>query len=322
MQKVKLANSEISVSALCLGTDLIGSKIDRETSFRLLDLFREQGGTFIDTGNFYAAWLPGCQGGESETTIGLWMKDRAARNEMVISTKLGFDYPGCPGGLNAVEIERECEKSLRRLQTERLDLFYAHRDDPQTPLEETMAAFDRLLRAGKVRAIGASNLRVWRIAEANTVSRNHGWARYSVVEQRYTYLRPRHGADFGPQVCITEDLEDYCRSCELTLVGYSVLLQGAYTRSDRSVPAQYAGPDADLRLAALRQVAHEVGADANQVVIAWMRQSDPPVLPIVAGSRPEQLRQNIAALGIRLNEDQMQQLNTAGNPEINKAWLR
>ena len=322
MQKVKLANSGISVSALALGTDSIGSKIDRETSFRLLDLFREQGGTFIDTGNFYAAWLPGCQGGESETTIGQWMKDRAARNEMVVSTKLGFDYPGCPGGLSAVEIERECDKSLRRLQTERLDLFYAHRDDPQTPLEETMAAFDRLLHAGKVRAIGASNLRVWRIAEANAVSRDHERAQYSVVEQRHTYLRPRHGADFGPQLCINEDLKDYCRSSGLALVGYSVLLQGAYTRSDRPVPAQYAGPDADERLAALQQVAGEVGADANQVVIAWMRQSDPPVLPIIAGSRPEQLRQNIGALAIRLNEDQMQRLNTAGNPDVKKAWLR
>src|SRR5215831_20866002 len=104
MQKVKLANSGISVSALALGTDSIGSKIDRETSFRLLDLFREQGGTFIDTGNFYAAWLPGCQGGESETTIGQWMKERGARKEMVVATKVGFDYPGSPGGLSASEI--------------------------------------------------------------------------------------------------------------------------------------------------------------------------------------------------------------------------
>jgi aryl-alcohol dehydrogenase-like predicted oxidoreductase len=322
MQKLKLANSDIEVSALCLGTDSIGSKIDRETSFRLLDLFREQGGTFIDTGNFYAAWLPGCQGGESETTIGQWMKDRGTRKEMVISTKLGFDYPGCPGGLSAVEIQRECEKSLRRLQTESLDLFYAHRDDANTPLEETMAAFDGLIRTGKVRAIGASNLRVWRIAEANTVSRHHGWAGYAVVEQRHTYLRPRHGADFGPQICISEELKDYCRSSGLALVGYSVLLQGAYTRPDRPVPAQYAGPEADQRLAALRQVAQEVGTDPNQVVIAWLRQGDPPVLPIIAGSRPEQLRQNIAALGIRLTEDQMQRLNTAGNPEVKKAWLR
>jgi aryl-alcohol dehydrogenase-like predicted oxidoreductase len=322
MQKLKLGNSDVQVSSLCLGTDLIGSKIDRETSFRLLDLFREQGGTFIDTGNFYAAWLPDCQGGESETTIGQWMKDRAARNEMVVSTKLGFDYPGCSGGLNKVEIQRECEKSLRRLQTETLDLFYAHRDDAQTPLEETMEAFDRLIRSGKVRAIGASNLRVWRIAEANAVSRHHRFSQYSVVEQRYTYLRPRHGADFGPQVCVTEELKDYCRCHGLMLVGYSVLLQGAYTRSDRPVPAQYAGPEADQRLAALREVAREVGADPNQVIIAWMRQSDPSVLPIVAGSQPEQLRQNIAALRISLNPDQMERLNTAGNPEVKKAWLR
>jgi aryl-alcohol dehydrogenase-like predicted oxidoreductase len=322
MQKMELGNSAVQVSALCLGTDLIGSKIDRETSFRLLDLFREQGGTFIDTGNFYAAWLPGCQGGESETTIGQWMKDRAARGEMVLSTKLGFDYPGCSGGLNKAEIERECEKSLKRLQTETLDLFYAHRDDPQTPFEETMEAFAHLIKAGKVRAIGASNLKVWRIAEANTVSRHHGWPQYSAIEQRYTYLRPRHGADFGPQICVTEDTKDYCRFCEITLIGYSILLQGAYTRQDRPVPAQYAGPEADERLTALREVARQVGADPTQVIIAWMRQSDPSVLPIVAGSRTEQLRQNIVALGIRLNEDQMQRLNTAGNPEIKKAWLR
>jgi aryl-alcohol dehydrogenase-like predicted oxidoreductase len=322
MQKIKFANSGIEVSALCLGTDLIGSKIDRETSFRLLDLFREQGGTFIDTGNFYAAWLPGCQGGESETTIGLWMKDRKARGKMVISTKLGFDYPGCPGGLNRVEIQRECENSLRRLQSETLDVLYAHRDDAQTPLEETMEAFDRLIQAGKVRAIGASNLRVWQIAEANTVSRHHKWSQYSVIEQRHTYLRPRHGADFGPQVCVTEDLKDFSRSHGITLLGYSVLLQGAYTRADRPVPAQYAGPDADHRLKALSEVAREVGADPNQVVIAWMRQSDPPILPIIAGSRPEQLLQNIGALNIILSADQMERLNTAGNPDVKKAWLR
>ncbi len=322
MDKIKLGKTGLQVSALCFGTDLIGSKINRETSFQLLDLFREQGGTFIDTGNFYAAWLPGCQGGESETTIGQWMKERGTRNEMVISTKLGFDYPGCPGGLSAIEIQRECEKSLRRLQTDHLDLFYAHRDDPQTPLEETMGAFDRLIRAGKVRAIGASNLKVWRIAEANTVGQHHGYAQYGVVEQRHTYLRPRHGADFGPQICINEDLKDCCRARGLGLVGYSVLLQGAYTRADRPVPAQYAGPDADQRLAVLRQVAKEVGADANQVVIAWMRESEPPVLPIVAGSRPEQLRQNIAALKIKLSDEQMQRLSTAGNPDVKQAWLR
>ena len=106
MKKVRLAKSDVEVSTLCMGTDLIGSRIDRETSFQLFDLFRERGGTFIDTGNFYAAWLPGCQGGESETTIGAWMKERRARNQVAIATKLGFDYPGCAGGLSAEQIRR------------------------------------------------------------------------------------------------------------------------------------------------------------------------------------------------------------------------
>lgn len=322
MDKVRLGGSDTEVSALCFGTDLVGSRISRETSFQLLDLFRENGGTFVDTGNFYAAWLPGCQGGESESTIGAWMKDRGARDGMVIATKLGFDYPGSEGGLNAAEIERECEKSLRRLQTDHLDLYYAHRDDRETPLEETMEAFDRLVRAGKVRALGASNLKGWRIAEANTVSRINGWAPYSAIEQRHTYLHPRHGADFGPQICIHDDLKDFSRATGVTLIGYSILLQGAYTRGDRPVPVQYAGPEADERLAALREVAAEVGATPNQTVIAWMRQSDPPVLPIIAGSRPEQVLENIGALSVTLSEDQMRRLDTAGSPQVEKAWLR
>lgn len=322
MQRLKLGSSDVEVSALCFGTDLIGSRIDREMSFRLLDLFRENGGTFVDTGNFYSAWLPGCKGGESETTIGQWMKDRGCRDEMVIATKLGFDYPGCEGGLSSTEIERECEKSLRRLGAERLDLYYAHRDDAQTPLDETMGSFDRLLRSGKVRAIGASNLKVWRIAEANTVARAHGWTGYCAVEQRHTYFRPRHGADFGPQICIHEDTKDYARARGLTLIAYSALLQGAYTRQDRPVPAQYAGPDADARLEVLKAVADESGATLNQVVIAWLLQGEPFVLPIVAGSRPEQLRENLNALKVTLSGDQIRRLDEAGNPDTKQAWLR
>jgi aryl-alcohol dehydrogenase-like predicted oxidoreductase len=322
MRKLKLGMTGIEVSALCFGTDLIGSRIDCRSAFQLLDLFCEQGGTFLDTGNFYAAWVSGCQGGESETTLGLWMRERNNRDRMVISTKLGFDYPGCAGGLSAAEIERECEKSLRRLQTDRIDVYYAHRDDPDTPLEETMEAFTRLIRAGKVRAIGASNLRVWRIAEANTVAAAHGLAEYAVVEQRHTYLRPRHGADFGPQICIGDELKSYSRAHSTRLIGYSVLLQGAYTRPDRPVPPQYAGPESDQRLAELGEVAREMGATPNQVVIGWMLQSDPVVLPIVAGSRPEQVLENINALGVRLSSEQLSRLDTAGTPDVRKAWLR
>jgi aryl-alcohol dehydrogenase-like predicted oxidoreductase len=305
-----------------MGTDLIGSKIDRETSFKLLDFYRENGGTLVDTANFYASWLPGFKGGESETTIGLWMKERSNRDQMVVSSKLAFDYPGCDGGLSAAEIQRECDKSLKRLQTDRIDLYYAHRDDHATPLEEIMQAFDGLVKAGKVRAIGASNLSLWRIAQANTISRINNWAGYSVVEQRYTYLRPRHGADFGPQIFISQELKEYARAHEIALIGYSVLLQGAYTRTDREVPMQFAGPDSEERLAVLKAVASEAGCSVPQAIIAWLRQSDPPILPIIAGSRIEQLRENIAALDITLSADQMRRLDVAGNPVLKHAWIQ
>jgi aryl-alcohol dehydrogenase-like predicted oxidoreductase len=241
---------------------------------------------------------------------------------MVISTKLAFDYPGCPGGLSAGEIERECDKSLRRLQTDRIDLYYAHRDDRQTTLEETMEAFSRLIQAGKVRALGASNLAAWRIVEANGVAQAKGWTPYSVVEQRYTYLRPRHGANFGPQIFITSELKDYAESRAIRLIGYSILLQGAYTRPERELPAQFAGPDADARLAALKLVAGEVGCSPNQVIIAWMRQSTPSILPIIAGSKIDQLEENIAALDVKLTGEQMRHLDTAGDPVIERAWLQ
>jgi aryl-alcohol dehydrogenase-like predicted oxidoreductase len=321
MDTVQLGHSGIEVSALCLGTDLFGSKRDKPTSFQLLDHFYESGGRFIDTANFYANWLDGFRGGESESVIGEWMKERGIRDGMVIASKVAFDYPGCPGGLSASEIERECEKSLRRLQTERIDLYYSHKDDRATPLEETMEVFDRLVRAGKVRAIGASNLTSWRIAQANQLSKTRGWATYCAVEQRYTYLRPRHGADFGPQIFINEDLKDYARSTGTTLVGYSILLSGAYTRGASNLPLQFAGPDAEARMAALDAVATELGASANQTLIAWMRQSDPPVLPIVAASRTEQLTENIAALGITISADQMARLNKAGNPD-GGGWIQ
>jgi aryl-alcohol dehydrogenase-like predicted oxidoreductase len=322
VNKVQLGKSGVQVSALALGTDLFGTKIDRDTCFNLLDYFTERGGTFLDTANFYASWLPGCKGGESESTIGEWIKARGARDRVAIATKLAFDYPGCSGGLSAGEIERECEKSLRRLQTDRIDLYYSHRDDRQTPLEETMQAFHRLIKGGKVRAIGASNLRVWRIAEANAISSAKGWTGYSAVEQRYTYLRPRHGADFGPQLVIGDEMKDFAQASGITLIAYSVLLRGAYTRSDRELPVQFVGADAEERLTTLRQVAAEAGCTPNQVIIAWMRQSVPAVLPIVAASRRENLEENIAALEVALSAEQMDRLNSAGNSDLKQGWIQ
>ena len=322
MNHVQLGTSGVQASALAMGTDVLGSKIDRETSFSLLDFYFENGGTLIDTGNFYASWLPGCSGGESETVIGAWMRERGNRDQLLVGSKLAFDYPGCDGGLSAPEIERECDKSLKRLNTDRLDVYYAHRDDLATPQEETMAAFNRLVVAGKVRVLGASNLSVWRIAEANAIARANGYATYQLIQQRYTYLRPRHGADFGPQIFLNEETKAFARQHGIGLVAYSVLLQGAYTRPERPLPAQFSGVDSDERVAMLKSVADELGVSPNQVVIAWMRQSEPAVLPIIAGSMKEQLKENIDALGITLSADQMKRLTSAGDPTILATWLQ
>jgi aryl-alcohol dehydrogenase-like predicted oxidoreductase len=322
MEMRKLRQADIEVSSLAMGSDLIGSKIDRESAFKLFDFYHGHGGNFIDTANMYAEWMPGCSGGESETTIGAWMKERKNRSRIVVSTKVGFPYPGSSGGLSAGEIERECEKSLKRLQTDVIDIYQAHLDDRATPLEETMAAFQRLVESGKVRAVGASNVTLWRIAEGNVIARHQGWKGFALVEQRHTYLRPRHGADFGPQIGVTAELKDFVQAHELDLVGYSVLMQGAYGRPDRPVPAQFAGSDADDRLAALNAVAAETGRSANQVVIAWIRQGKPSILPIIAGSRIEQLEENIAALDLTLSPEQMRTLDTAGDPLIERAWLK
>jgi len=322
VDKVRLGKSGIEASALAMGSDVLGSKIDRAATFTLLDFYFDRGGNLIDTANFYASWLPGCKGGESELVIGAWMKERGNRNQLLVSSKLAFDYPGSSGGLSAGEIERECEKSLSRLQTDHLDIYYAHRDDFNTPQEETMFAFDRLVKAGKVRVLGASNLPIWRIAQANSIAKANHWSEFQVIQQRYTYVRPRHGADFGPQIFLSQDIKAFAEHHGIALVAYSVLLQGAYTRPERPLPAQFAGVDSDERVRTLNSVAGELGVSPNQVVIAWMRQCHPSVLPIIAGSRTEQLRENIDALALTLSDEQMQKLNTAGNPLILEAWLQ
>ncbi len=319
MKKQFLGKSGLEVSQLALGTDLIGSKIDQRTSFALFNFYRGHGGNFLNTANFYASWLPGCHGREREGAIGAWMKQRKNRDDMIISSKLRFDYPRSPGGLTAQEIQKECEKSLIRLQTYGIDLYYTHRDDQATPMEETMEAFHRLIEQGKVRAVGASNLAVWRIVMANVLAEKNGWTPYCVVEQRYTYLRPRHGADFGPQIFISSELKDYALSNGIALVGYFVLVQGAYTRTEREIPAQFAGQDSDQLLTCLKSVAAEVGCSPNQVVIAWIRQSQPSILPIIAGSKIEQLKENIDALNLVLSKEQMQKLTSAGDPDIKRA---
>lgn len=174
-----------------------------------------------------------------------------------------------------------------------------------------MEAFDQLVRAGKVRLIGASNYLAWRLEEARWISRQHEWVEFCCIQQRYTYVRPKVGASFGSQLAVNDDLLDYCRARGMTLLAYSSLLGGSYVRSNQPFPEQYLGPDTEARLATLRAVAEELGATANQVILAWMAQSELCVIPLVAASTREQMKENLDALEIRLSAEQMARLNDA-----------
>jgi aryl-alcohol dehydrogenase-like predicted oxidoreductase len=311
MKAVPLGNTGAKVSAFCLGTMYFGSRTGKQTSYRLLDRYVDAGGSFLDTANIYAHWVSGYVGGESETLLGEWMRERKNRSQMFVATKVGFQYPGIELGLRARQIEEECDKSLRRLGVDTIDLYYSHVDDRNTPIEETMEAFDRLVKAGKVRLIGASNFLAWRLEEVRWVSQTHGWAEYCCIQQRHTYIRPKPGTGFDPQVAANDDLLDYCRVRGTTMLAYSPLLSGAYGRDDRAFAKQYLGPDTDARVAALKAVAKEVGATTNQVILAWMAQSDPVVVPLVGTSTMEQMEENLGALVIKLSPEQMARLKDA-----------
>jgi aryl-alcohol dehydrogenase-like predicted oxidoreductase len=167
MNSVPLGNTGENVSALCLGAMYFGTRQNKKVSFNLLDQYFEFGGTFVDTANIYAHWIDGFKGGESETIIGEWMKERNNRDQVFIASKVGFGYQDVPSNLQTETIIKECEKSLRRLGVETIDIYYAHHDDRETPLEETLEAFLRLVDSGKVRFIGASNYLAWRLEEAH-----------------------------------------------------------------------------------------------------------------------------------------------------------
>jgi aryl-alcohol dehydrogenase-like predicted oxidoreductase len=312
MRKLPLSNSGVEVSTLCLGAMFLGTRTDRATSYHILDMYLDAGGTFIDTANIYAHWIPGFRGGESETLLGEWMQERGNRDRLFIASKVGFEYGDVQRDLKARRIEEECNLSLKRLGIETIDLYYAHVDDYNTPLEETMEAFNRLVAAGKVRLIGASNYLAWRLERAKWISETNGWAEFCCVQQRYTYLRPRPGATFGPQVSANDDLLSYSRRNTFTILAYAALLAGAYTREDRPMPEQYTGADNEARLGVLRAVASEMGATPNQVILAWMLHSQPPVIPLVAASSHEQMQENLGALGLSLSDEQMRRLDSAG----------
>jgi aryl-alcohol dehydrogenase-like predicted oxidoreductase len=317
MKTLPLGHTGVQVSALCLGAMNYGTKANGRDSMRMLDRYVEAGGTFIDTANNYALWWGG-DGGDSERVLGAWMKERRNRDSLILATKVGFNRPDVGPGLSAATIRSEIEGSLKRMGTDNVDLYYAHQDWRKDPLEETLEAFDALRREGKIRFVGCSNYRAWRIEQARSLSRARGWPEYCCVQQRHTYLRAAPGAAFDPQLAADPELTDYCtvHAADFLLLGYSSSLGGAYGgRSDRQVPWQYAGPDTSARLAALQSVAKEVGATPIQVVYAWMLRSTPAVLPLVSAGTIEQLDEDLGCLNVTLSADHMKRLDGAGTPE-------
>jgi aryl-alcohol dehydrogenase-like predicted oxidoreductase len=312
MKTSNLGRTDIAVTTP-LGAMYFGTKQDRDASFALLDLYRARGGNFIDTANIYAHWVgPEWHGGESEMVLGEWIRARGNRHDLVIASKVGFGYGSVPQGLTARLIKDECDKSLKRMGIDTIDLYFAHVDDLKTPQEESLRAFADLIEAGKVRTIGASNFTTYRLALANALAEQNGLPRYEVLQQRHTYLRPRHDASFGPQLPLTADMAEYCAAAGVSIMAYSSSLGGAYSgEPGRPVPEQYLGADADRRLAALRAVAAEAGVTPLQVVFAWLaNQRD--MLPLVAGSSAAQLTANLDAVELVLTPQQMAALDAAG----------
>jgi aryl-alcohol dehydrogenase-like predicted oxidoreductase len=299
-----------------------GTRLDRGTSMALLDRFVERGGRWIDTANCYSFWIdPSGVGGQSETVIGEWLAARpGVRDRVLISTKVR-QQPTVPGkwpesaeGLSAPVVRSAVRESLRRLRTEWVDLYWAHAEDRDVPLEETVAAFGEVVSDGLARRLGASNHAAWRVERGRAIARGAGVTGWTALQLRHSYVQPRPGVvlpESGHRLATAESL-DYARSePDMDLWAYSSLLWGSYTRPDRPLPEHYDHPGTTRRLAVLGEVAAETGATANQVVLAWLTGGDPAVVPIVGVSRTEQLDEAFDAMELRLDEGQRRRLDEA-----------
>jgi len=309
MQKVRLGNTKEQISCMGLGTMYFGSKVDKQTSFSILDYYSEKGGIFLDSANKYASWIPGFHGGESELLIGKWLKQKGKRNNMFLTSKVGFPYGNIPRSLKKEIIISECERSLKRLGVETIDLYFAHAYDATTSAEEVMEAFSVLKKQGKIRYAGASNYSGWQLTETNIAAKQLGLESFTCLQQRHTYLEPGLRANFGTQLLLTPEIEEYCRTQNLTIMAYSPLLGGAYVNPNRPVPVQYQNAANDFRMKNLKQLATELQVSPNSVVLRWMMQSSPAIIPMVTGSSVAQIKENMEALLFILNDEQFALLN-------------
>ncbi|MEV8454673.1 aldo/keto reductase [Streptomyces sp. NPDC052095] len=318
------ATTRREVSVLSLGAMLMGTLTDEATSFAVLDRYAEAGGTFIDTSDNYAFWVNGTRGGESEALLGRWRRSRGVGDEIVIATKLGArptvpatDFTKGIVGLRAEVVRESAERSRERLGVEKIDLLYAHVQDREVPLEETVGAFAELVAEGAVGLLGVSNHWAWQVERARRIAADAGLPGYEVLQYHHTYLRrrtdqPSRRSPDGQEGVAAGDLLSYLRAePALVPVAYSPLLAGAYVRDDKPLGPEYDHPGTPARLAALRKVAAETGATVNQVVLAWLIGGDVPFVPLVGASSVAQLDESLAAVDLELTAEQRAVLDAA-----------
>ncbi len=313
MEKRQLGPSGITIPPLVFGGNVFGWSSDAATSFKLLDALVDGGLTAIDTADMYSTWAPGHKGGESETIIGEWLASRGGRDKLVIMTKVGMDMPD-GSGLSAAWIKTSVDRSLKRLQTDVIDLYQSHQDDEKTPFQETLGAYADLIKAGKVRAIGASNYTAPRLAAALAVSEAHGLPRYVSLQPHYNLVeRP-----------LFEDaLEAVCIEHKLGVIPYYSLAAGFLSGKYRSEAdlgksaqrgqgvAKYLTGRGPAVLAALDAVAGETRSTPAQVALAWLMARPSITAPIASASRVEQMGDLVKACSLSLSAAQIAALDTA-----------
>jgi aryl-alcohol dehydrogenase-like predicted oxidoreductase len=309
-----LGRSSLQVPPLCLGGNVFGWTADQAVSFSVLDAAVAAGLNFIDTADIYSVWVAGHRGGESETIIGHWLQRGAKRADVVIATKVGMEIAPGRKGLSAAHITRSAEDSLRRLRTDYIDLYFSHCDDASVPMEETLGAYQRLIAAGKVRAIGASNFTAARLAEALDASGRHGLPRYEALQPQYN-LYERAGYESA--------LEPLCLQRQVGVVSYSALASGFLSGKYRStadaaksargkgVVDKYLNDRGRRILASLDAVALRLGASAASVALAWQIARPGITAPIASATTVAQLGDLAAATRLALDPAALAQLNAA-----------
>ncbi len=313
MKKRKLGDSGLEVSPLAFGGNVFGWTVDEPTSFTLLDGFMAAGFNLIDTADVYSKWAPGNKGGESETIIGKWLKQNGSRKNVVIATKVGSEMGPARKGLSKAYILRAAEDSLQRLQTDYIDLYQSHTDDPQAPLEEALEAYAQLIKEGKVRAIGASNYSAERLAQALEVSKRHRYPSYQSLQPLYN-LYDR--ADYETKH------EPLCLEKGLGVISYFSLASGFLTGKYRSegdliksargeMVRKYLNDRGFRILRALDEVSNRLNSTPARVSLAWLITRPSVTAPIASATSLEQLNDLIEGTRLKLDHSSIELLNQA-----------